>query len=111
MEKIKDRDKGSFLEELELKFKEFKKLIIQRNYYEAHEVLEEIWYPMRKSFHKDRDIIRGFINAVVSLELKKRGRDNYLKVWETYEKHKKKIKDNKLYEDLSLFLDNFSPNK
>lgn len=88
-------------------FEEFKKLILEEKYFEAHEVLEEIWHPLRKSLHSDRDIIRGFINAAVSLELKKRKRNNYLKVWKTYEKHKKKIKNNKLYEDLALFLDNY----
>ena len=88
-------------------FQLFKKLITQKKYYEAHEVLEEIWHPMRKSLHPDRDIIRGFINAAVSLELKKRGRDNYLKVWKTYEKHKLKIKDNSLYKELALFLDDY----
>ena len=88
-------------------FEEFKKLILEEKYFEAHEVLEEIWHPLRKSLHPDRDIIRGFINAAVSLELKKRKRNNYLKVWKTYEKHKKKIKNNKLYEDLVVFLDNY----
>ena len=90
-------------------FEEFKNLIIQQKYYDAHEVLEEIWHPMRKSLHPDRDIIRGFINAAVSLELKKRGRDNYSRVWLTYEKHKKKIKNNKLYEELTIFLDTYKP--
>ena len=88
-------------------FEEFKKLILEEKYFEAHEVLEEIWHPLRKSLHPDRDIIRGFINAAVSLELKKRNRNNYLKVWKTYEKHKKKIKNNQLYEDLVVFLDNY----
>ena len=88
-------------------FEKFKSLIIQKQYYEAHEVLEEVWHPMRKSLHPDRDIIRGFINAAVSLELKKRGKNNYLKVWHTYEKHKVKIKNNQLYKDLSIFLDTY----
>ena len=90
-------------------FEEFKSLIIQKKYYEAHEVLEEIWHPMRKSLHPDRDIIRGFINTAVSLELKKRGKNNYLKVWNNYEKYKKNIKNNHLYEDLVVFLDNYKP--
>jgi len=93
--------------ELKNNFEKFKNLIIQQKYYEAHEVLEEIWHPMRKSLHPDRDIIRGFINAAVSMELKKRGRNNYLKVWKTYEKHKIKIKNNPLYENLVIFLDNY----
>jgi len=88
-------------------FKEFCELIEKEKFFEAHEVLEEIWHPMRKSNHPDSDIIRGFINAAVSLELKKRGRNNYLKVWQTYEKHKKKIKNNKLYLSIVEFLDDY----
>ena len=90
-------------------FEEFKSLITQKKYYEAHEILEEIWHPLRKSLHPDRDIIRGFINAAVSLELKKRGRNNYLKVWQTYEKHKLKINNNSLYVELAIFLDKNKP--
>jgi hypothetical protein len=93
--------------ELTKAFKEFKNLILQKKYFEAHEILEEIWHPMRKSLHPDRDIIRGFINAAVALELKKRDKKNYLKVWKTYEKHKTKIKNNKQYKELSIFLDNY----
>jgi hypothetical protein len=92
---------------LKKEFDKFKQLILKEEYYQAHEVLEEIWHPMRKSLHPDRDIIRGFINAAVSLELKKRGKNNYLKVWKTYQKHKLKIKDNKIYFDTAGFLDNY----
>jgi hypothetical protein len=84
----------------------FIELIQKKEYFNAHEILEEIWHPMRKSLHPDRDIIRGFINAAVALELKKRGKNNYLKVWNTYEKHKKKIKTNQ-YQKVSIFLDNY----
>jgi hypothetical protein len=52
-------------------FKKFRELIEKEEFFDAHEVLEEIWHPMRKSSHPDSDIIRGFINAAVSLELKK----------------------------------------
>ena len=88
---------------LDKAFFEFKLLIQQEEYFKAHEVLEEIWHYMRKSLHHDRNIIRGFINAAVALELKKRGRNNYLKVWETYEKYKPKNK----YNDVVIFLDNY----
>jgi len=92
---------------LKKEFNKFKQLILKEEYYKAHEILEEIWHPMRKSLHPDRDIIRGFINAAVSLELKKRGKNNYLKVWNTYQKHKSKINNNKLYLDLKKFLDDY----
>jgi len=92
---------------LDKAFKKFRELIEKGEFFEAHEVLEEVWHPLRKSNHPDRDIIRGFINAAVSLELKKRGNSKYIKVWQTYEKHKKKIKDNELYISTAKFLDNY----
>ena len=67
--------------------KRYKELIMEERFFEAHEVFEEFWFPRRR----DRDslslIIKGFINAAVAFELKKRGRDrNSIKVWQTYRK-------------------------
>ena len=52
--------------------KEFIQLIKKCKYYEAHEVLEDIWFPKR--FEKDEEIliIKGFINAAVAFELVKK---------------------------------------
>jgi len=57
-------------------------------YYEAHEVLEDVWFPRR--FEKDEDIliIKGFINASVAFELVKKGRmEAAKKAWKVYLKY------------------------
>ena len=93
-----------------IKFLEFKEFINNKKYFEAHEILESLWLDMKKSNHKDKNIIRGFINASVSMELRKRGREEASKrVWKTYEKYKKSVIDNKLYLDMIVFLDSKKP--
>lgn len=69
------------------KIDEYLQCLHERRYYDAHEALEEIWFPRR--FEKDDEmyLLKGFINAAVSFELVKRGRQeaskrayaNYLK--------------------------------
>lgn len=59
---------------LEEKVENFKNHIIEGEFYEAHEVLEEIWFPMRKSKSDLCFVLKGFINGAVSMELLKRGR-------------------------------------
>jgi len=91
-------------------FEKFRSEIENKKYFEAHEILESLWLEMKKSDHKDKNIIRGFINAAVSMELKKRGRETPSKrVWQTYEKYKKDIFDNKLYLEMVKFLDSKRP--
>jgi len=91
------------------KIEKFKEYMKQEKFFEAHEVLEEYWFPRRKEKSKDVLIIKGFINAAVSLELKKRGRiDNYHKIWAVYKKFRKLIKeDDKVFMDLKEFVDGF----
>ncbi|BDY13123.1 DUF309 domain-containing protein [Hydrogenimonas cancrithermarum] len=67
----------------------FVQLIEAGDYYEAHEALEEIWYPKR--FEKDNEIslIKGFINASVAFELVKKGRmEPARKTWKVYLKYR-----------------------
>lgn len=79
-------------------FKLFIKLINNEEYYEAHEVLEEVWFPNRKKSDPDTFLLKGFINASVSFELLKRGKkDQAIKVWKNYEKY-------------IVYLDSCSPN-
>lgn len=62
--------------------------INEAKYYEAHETLEEIWFPRRFEDDQEMKLIKGFINAAVSFEVIKRGRtESAKKVWETYEKY------------------------
>lgn len=43
-------------------------------YYDAHEVLEIIWFPVRAQKTPEVLLLKGLINASVSFELHKRGR-------------------------------------
>ena len=71
----------------------FIELIKNEKFYDAHEILEEIWFPKRKEKTDEILIIKGFINASVALELKRLKRDsNALKVWNNYLKYKPLIK-------------------
>lgn len=92
---------------------EFKTLIKEGRFYESHEVLEELWFPNRHIKTPFYNILKGFINASVSLELYKRGRVNQSKqVWENYTRLVQidKIDDNNLQKkllDIKVFLDDF----
>jgi len=92
-------------------FKLFKELIIKENYFEAHEIIEEYWQTIRKTAHPHKNVYRGFINAAVAMELKKRGRSGYKKVWKTYEKYKYLYIQKKEFIEIMEFLDDRSPIK
>ncbi len=49
-------------------------LMDQRAYFEAHEVLEEAWHPMRKEKDPLQNLVKGLINAAVAFEHLKRGK-------------------------------------
>jgi len=69
--------------------KAFIALINRHDFFEAHEVLERIWFPIRHSDHPEKNILRGLINASVSFELIRRGRPEAAgKVWKTYLKYR-----------------------
>lgn len=59
---------------LKEKITEFKDCISNQKFYEAHEVLEELWFPIRKSKSEFSLVLKGFINGAVSMELYKRGK-------------------------------------
>ncbi len=62
--------------------------INEKRYFDAHEALEEVWFPRRFEDDKEIKLIKGFINAAVSFELIKRGRPKLSeKVWKNYEKY------------------------
>lgn len=68
---------------------QFCTLLKEQKFYEAHEVLEEVWFGKR--FEDDNEIkfLKGLINASVSFELKKRGRVGAAKkVWKNYLKYR-----------------------
>ena len=60
----------------------------EERFYDAHEALEEVWFPRRFEDDKEMKLIKGFINAAVSFELTKRGRPNpATRAWKNYEKY------------------------
>ena len=90
-------------------FEDFKELINNKKFFEAHEVLEKFWHTIRKTSNPYKNVYRGFINAAVAMELKKRGRKNYKRVWLTYEKYKPLYKKKKEFIEIMEFLDSKKP--
>ena len=93
-----------------MKIKEYKELILEHKFFEAHEVLEEFWFPRRRQKDNLTLVIKGFINAAVSLELYKRGRvENSNRVWQVYLKFAKKIDslESKELKELKNFIEQF----
>lgn len=63
-------------------------------YFDAHEVLEGLWFPRRFEKRSDVFLLRGLINAAVSFELLKRGRvEASQRVWKNYLKHRGLFED------------------
>ena len=93
-----------------MKILEYKELILEHKFFEAHEVLEEFWFPRRKDKSKEVLIVKGFINAAVSFELKKRGREeNSKKVWQVYLKFSQLIEaSDREFQELKKFVENFA---
>ncbi len=62
------------------------------SYYDAHEILEEAWHPMRKAKHPLRNLLKGMINASIAFEHLKRNRHDARRkaniVMRSYERHK-----------------------
>jgi len=91
------------------KIKKYKKYMSEDKFFEAHEALEEYWFPRRKEKSKEVLIVKGFINAAVSLELKRRGKiKNHHKIWAVYEKLTKDIDSRDVhFLELKEFVDSF----
>jgi len=71
------------------KINEFQHCLDEKRFYDAHEVLEEFWFPKRFEQNDEIRLLKGFINAAVSFELKKRGRIKQSKqVWKNYLKYR-----------------------
>jgi len=68
---------------------EYRRCIDEKRYYEAHEALEELWFPRRFEVDDELKLLKGFINAAVSFELTKRRREKpSQKAWATYLKYR-----------------------
>jgi hypothetical protein len=80
---------GRFMDTISQRLDSFLACMHQENYYQAHEVLEEIWFPKRFEPNDEIRLLKGFINAAVSCELLKRGRAEAApKAWRNYLKYR-----------------------
>jgi len=59
--------------------REFDSLIDASAYFEAHEVLEQVWIKAKAINHPQTLLLKGLINAAVSFEHLKRNRSHSLK--------------------------------
>jgi len=79
-------------EDLEGAIKEYLRLLEKEEYFEAHEVMEEAWHPLRLKEHPLANLAKGYINAAITFEHIKRDRKNVKekakKVLTSYERHK-----------------------
>ena len=67
----------------------FIKCLDEERFYDAHEELEQIWFPRRFDEDDEMKLLKGYINAAVCFELIKRGRkDSAQKVYQNYLKYK-----------------------
>lgn len=74
------------------KLDEFILCLDEKRFYDAHEILEEIWFVRRFEKSNEVRLLKGFINAAVSFELRKRGRKKQSqKVWANYLKYRQLI--------------------
>lgn len=80
------------------------KCLDEQRFFDAHEALEELWFPSRFTKTDEVLLLKGFINAAVSFELHKRGRQAQgKKVWGNYLKFAHLI-DSKHIEQRELYL-------
>ena len=67
----------------------FNSCIDNKEFYDAHEKLEELWFERRFESCSEIKLLKGFINAAVSFELIKRGRrEPSKKAWANYLKYR-----------------------
>ena len=67
-------------------------LLKKEEYFDAHEVLEEAWHPLRKANHPLKNLVKGLINGAIAFEHIKRNRTDAKRkattVYKSFEKHK-----------------------
>jgi len=78
-------------EHLETALVAYLEMMEKQEYFEAHEVLEGVWYPMRKKRDDLANLLRGLINAAVAFEHLKRGKPGAVeraqKVMRSYDRY------------------------
>ena len=85
-------------DDLEGALKEYIILLDNKEYFDAHEVLEEAWHPLRLKDHYLKNLVKGLINGAVAFEHLKRDRDSSeksaAKVMLSFDRHKHIYNDN-----------------
>ena len=93
-------------DDLEGAIKEYLQLLEEEEYFEAHEVMEEAWHPLRLKKHPLANLTKGFINAAIGFEHIKRDRKNVTikakRVMESYDRHIHLCKEDIAYYELFL---------
>jgi len=84
---------------------EFLRCLREARYYDAHTVIEEVWFPVRSKKNPEILLLKGLINASVSFELHKRGRAHKAPgPWGVYMKYRAYLENvgraNPLYHEL-----------
>ena len=83
--------------DLEGALREYLSLLKEEEYFEAHEVLEEAWHPLRKVDHSLKNLVKGLINGAIAFEHLKHNRKNAAqkarRVIASFERHKHLSKD------------------
>ena len=78
--------------DLEGALRVFIELLDQQAYFDAHEVLEEAWHPLRKKNHPLKNLTKGLINGAICFEHLKRNRSEARRkassVLKSFERHK-----------------------
>jgi len=72
--------------------KTYIKLLEKKEYFYAHEILEETWHSLRKIDHPLKNLAKGLINGAICFEHLKRNRVDAkrkaITVLKSYERHK-----------------------
>lgn len=89
---------------------DFLRCLEESRFYDAHEVLEALWFPVRAQKIPEVLLLKGMINASVSFELRKRGRAHKAAgPWGVYLKYREHLTpvgtSNTLYIELDAALD------
>ena len=91
-------------DDLEGALKSYLKLMDEGEYFEAHEVLEEAWHPLRLADHPLKNLVKALINGAVSFEHLKRNRTDSerkaQRVMASFERHKGLYHDKIAYAEL-----------
>ena len=78
--------------DLEGALKEYIYLLECEKYFDAHEVLEEAWHPLRKKNHSLKNLAKGLINGAICFEHLQRNRQDARRkastVLKAYERYK-----------------------